>query len=94
MKIQAYRCTWDGDPGWMQYHDHTCPLPKKWDDEPPDETAALVLKIDADIEIDRLRTLMHEAMRDFHGKSVLFSSAFLLEAEKVPNSNSPTPPVG
>ena len=56
MKIQAYRCTWDGDTrGWMQYHDHTDPLPEEWDDEPPDEVAALVLKIDADIEIERLR---------------------------------------
>ena len=55
MKIQAYRCTWDGHPGWMQYHDHTDPLPGKWDDEPPDEVAALVLKIDADHEIDQLR---------------------------------------
>ena len=42
MKIQAYRCTWDGDPGCIQYHDHTDPLPDKWDDESPDEVAALV----------------------------------------------------
>ena len=56
MKIQAYRCTWDGDTReWMQYHDHTDPLPDEWDDDPPDEVAALVLKIDADIEIERLR---------------------------------------
>lgn len=58
MKIQAHRCTWDGDPGWMQYHDKTDPMPKKWDDEPPDEVVALVLKIDADHEIDRLRAAL------------------------------------
>jgi hypothetical protein len=62
MKIQAYRCTWDGDTrGWMQYHDHTDPLPDEWDDEPPDEVAALVLKIDADIEIERLREALKKA---------------------------------
>ncbi len=62
MKIQAYRCTWDGDTrGWMQYHDHTDPLPEEWDDEPPDEVAALVLKIDADIEIERLRAALKKA---------------------------------
>ena len=64
MKIQAYRCTWDGDTrGWMQYHDHTDPLPDEWDDAPPDEVAALVLKIDADIEIERLRAALTEARR-------------------------------
>lgn len=56
MEIVAYRCVWDGEPGWMQYHDKTDPLPESWDDdEHPDEVAALVLKIDADIEIERLR---------------------------------------
>ena len=56
MEIVAYRCVWDGEPGWMQYHDKTDPLPEQWgDDEHPDEVAALVLKIDADIEIERLR---------------------------------------
>ncbi|WEN13664.1 hypothetical protein PY254_10440 [Rhodanobacter sp. AS-Z3] len=57
MKIEAYRCTWD-DTGWMQYHDRTDPLPKKWDDAPPDETIALVAKIDADAEIARLRAAL------------------------------------
>lgn len=58
IKIQAYRCVWDGR--WMQYHDHTDPLPDKWDDEPPDEVAALVLKTDADFEIDRLRAALEK----------------------------------
>lgn len=59
MEIVAYRCVWDGEPGWMQYHDKTDPLPDQWDDdEHPDEVAALVLKIDADIEIERLRNLI------------------------------------
>ena len=35
-------------------------------------------RIEADArEIERLRSLMAEAVRDFHGKSVLFSSDFL-----------------
>lgn len=35
-------------------------------------------RIEADArEIDRLRSLMAEAVRDFHGKSVLFSADFL-----------------
>lgn len=59
MEIVAYRCVWDGEPGWMQYHDKTDPLPESWDDdEHPDEVAALVLKIDADIEIERLTDLL------------------------------------
>jgi hypothetical protein len=63
MKIQAYRCTWDGDTRqWMQYHDHTDPLPHEWDDEPPDEVAALVLKIDADIEIEHLQARIDALM--------------------------------
>lgn len=67
MKIQAYRCTWDGDTrGWMQYHDHTDPLPDEWDDEPPDEVAALVLKIDADIEIERLRAALTEIATGYY----------------------------
>jgi hypothetical protein len=32
-------------------------------------------------EAARLRALMAEAMRDFHGRTVLFSSAFLKQAE-------------
>lgn len=56
LEIIAYRCMWDS--GWQQYHDETDPLPKKWDDDPPDETAALVMKIDADAEINRLRAAL------------------------------------
>jgi len=30
-------------------------------------------------EVELLRALMSEAVRDFHGKAVLFSSAFLIK---------------
>lgn len=35
----------------------------------------------AEAERDRLRTLMREAVMDFHGKTVLFSFRFLYAAE-------------
>ena len=39
------------------------------------------LKEGREAEIQRLRALMAEAVRDFHGKAVLFSAAFLTAAE-------------
>lgn len=63
MKIQAYRCTWNA--GWMQYHDDTDPLPEKWDDEPPDETEAMVLLSDADHQIDTLKRQLSIATRQW-----------------------------
>ena len=65
MEIVAYRCVWDGDPGWMQYHDRTDPLPERWDDEHPDEVAALVMKVDADIEIERLQARIDALMLEY-----------------------------
>jgi hypothetical protein len=58
----AWRCTWDNDggQGWVQYHDSNDPLPQEWDDEPPDEVAALVLAIDANAEIERLHKALGE----------------------------------
>jgi hypothetical protein len=35
-KPEVRRATWDGSPGWSQYHDDRDPLPTEWDDEPPD----------------------------------------------------------
>jgi hypothetical protein len=39
------------------------------------------LKAGREYELQRLRQLMAEAVRDFHGKAVLFSAAFLKAAE-------------
>ena len=36
-KAAIHRVTWDGSPGWQQYHDERDPLPTEWDDEAPDE---------------------------------------------------------
>jgi hypothetical protein len=36
-KAVVHRATWDGEPGWSQYHDERDPLPDAWDDEEPDE---------------------------------------------------------
>lgn len=89
IKIQAYRCVWDGR--WMQYHDHTDPLPDKWDDEPPDEVAALVLKTDADFEIDRLRAALTEIATGYYSApEVLRENARL--ALLVPNEPGNKPP--
>ena len=59
------------------------------------------LKDSREAEIQKLRALMAEAVRDFHGKAVLFSAAFLKAAEPAktrrgargmtPNFNSPAP---
>lgn len=35
-KPAVQRATWDGSPGWTQYHDEHDPLPAEWDGEPPD----------------------------------------------------------
>lgn len=59
MKADIYRCTWDSD-GWTQYHDDDDPMPTKWDD-PPDEVAAFVLKIEAEDEITKLRHALSAA---------------------------------
>lgn len=56
MKADIYRCTWSS--GWTQYHDESDPLPAKWDDDPPDEVAAFVLKIEAEAELIRLRAAL------------------------------------
>ena len=37
-------------------------------------------------KIGKLKNLMQDAIRDFHGKSVLFSAEFLLAAENPPNA--------
>lgn len=60
MKADIYRCTWDS--GWTQYHDEADPMPTKWDDDPPDEVAAFVLKIEAEAEINRLRHAMQQTL--------------------------------
>ena len=39
------------------------------------------LKQGQEYELQRLRGLMAEAVRDFHGKAVVFSAAFLAAAE-------------
>ena len=39
-------------------------------------------------EINYLRILMRKAIKDFHGKSVLFSSSFLSSAGSLPNVQS------
>lgn len=62
MKVVAHLCQWDS--GWTQYHDQTDPLPSTWDDSPPDSVAALVLKFDADLEIDRLKAAMQKTIDD------------------------------
>ncbi len=61
VKVVAHLCEWDS--GWRQYHDETDPLPDKWD-ETPDCVAAFVMKIDADIEIDRLKAAMQKTIDD------------------------------
>jgi cation transport regulator ChaB len=60
MKADIYKCTWAS--GWTQYHDDDDPMPDKWDDDPPEEVAAFVLKIEAEAEIDRLRVAMTKAV--------------------------------
>jgi hypothetical protein len=61
LPIVAWHCSWDAcgeGIGWDQYHDDSDPMPDKWDDEEPDEVAALVMATDVAHKIETLRALI------------------------------------
>jgi hypothetical protein len=61
LPIVAWRCSWDAGGegiGWDQYHDDSDPMPEEWDDEEPDEVAALVMATDVAHKIETLRAMI------------------------------------
>jgi hypothetical protein len=80
LKVSAIRCTWDGyeESSWVQYHDEGDPMPSAWDDEEPDEVVRLVLAVDADNEIRRLKAALRRVQ--FEAASLADAQVIALEA--------------
>lgn len=78
--LVAWRCTWDGEGPFVQYHDLADPMPIEWDDEPPDEVAALVLAIDAGAEIERLHKALGECSAGWESGTKAIAENLLLRA--------------
>ena len=78
--LVAWRCTWDGEGPFVQYHDLADPMPTKWDDEPPDEVAALVLAIDAGAEIERLHKALGKCSAGWESGTKAIAENLLLRA--------------